>query len=92
MSSPEPLLAMRHINKAFSGVPALVDAHLDVGHHEVRALIGENGAGKSTMIKVLTGVYRRDSGEITFDGRPASFASPSQAQRGGIGKILQGIF
>ena len=90
-AGPEPLLAMRHIDKAFSGVPALVDAHLEVGRHEVRALIGENGAGKSTMIKVLTGVYRRDAGEIIFDGQPATFASPSQAQRGGIATIFQEV-
>ena len=87
----EPLLAMSHIDKSFSGVPALVDAHLEVGHHEVRALIGENGAGKSTMIKVLTGVYRRDGGDITFNGQPAAFASPSQAQRGGIATIFQEV-
>ncbi len=82
---------MHHIDKSFSGVPALVDAHLEVGHHEVRALIGENGAGKSTMIKVLTGVYRRDSGDITFAGTPVSFTSPSQAQRGGIATIFQEV-
>ena len=87
----EPLLAMRHIDKSFSGVPALVDASLEVGHGEVRALIGENGAGKSTMIKVFTGVYRRDGGEITFDGGSTSFASPSQAQRGGIATIFQEV-
>jgi ribose transport system ATP-binding protein len=87
----EPMLAMRHIDKAFSGVPALIDAHLEVGQHEVRALIGENGAGKSTLIKVLTGVYRRDGGEITFAGQAAAFASPSQAQRGGIATIFQEV-
>jgi monosaccharide-transporting ATPase len=86
-----PLLSMRSIDKAFNGVPALMDASFEVGHGEVRALIGQNGAGKSTLIKVLTGVYRRDSGDITFDGRPVSFGSPSQAQRGGIATIFQEV-
>jgi monosaccharide-transporting ATPase len=87
----EPLLVMSHIDKAFLGVPALVDATLEVGHREVRALIGQNGAGKSTMIKVLTGVYRRDRGEITLGGQQVRFTSPSQAQRGGIATIFQEV-
>ena len=55
------------------------------------ALVGQNGAGKSTLIKVLTGAYRRDGGEIVFDGRPIDFASPQEAQRGGISTIYQEI-
>ena len=86
-----PLLAMHHIDKSFAGVPALIDANLEVGRAEVRALIGQNGAGKSTMIKVLTGVYKRDGGDITLDGKAVSFGSPSQAQRGGIATIFQEV-
>ena len=55
------------------------------------ALVGQNGAGKSTLIKVLTGAYRRDAGEIVFDGEPIEFASPQEAQRGGISTIYQEI-
>ena len=55
----DPLLVMRDINKRFQGVQALSAASLEVEPGEIMALIGENGAGKSTMIKVLTGAYRR---------------------------------
>jgi len=58
------LLSMRAISKAFGGIPALASASLEVGHGEVHALVGQNGAGKSTMIKILTGYVARDKGEI----------------------------
>jgi len=86
-----PLLSMHGINKRFAGIPALRAAELTVGQGEVHALIGQNGAGKSTLIKILTGYYTRDSGEIVFDGKPASFASPQEAQRAGISTIYQEI-
>ncbi len=89
--SGEPLLLMEGIDKAFAGVPALRDAWLRVERAEVHALIGQNGAGKSTMIKILTGVYGRDAGTIRFDGREVSFGSPQAAQRGGISPIYQEI-
>jgi ribose transport system ATP-binding protein len=82
---------MQQITKSFNGVPALTEAHLDVGPAEVRALIGQNGAGKSTMIKVLNGVYRKDSGAVSFRGSEVSFSSPSAAQRGGIATIFQEV-
>jgi ribose transport system ATP-binding protein len=82
---------MRGIEKAFSGVPALGGASLEVLPGEVMALVGQNGAGKSTMIKVLTGAHARDAGEILFEGRPAAFASPQAAQAGGISTIYQEI-
>ena len=86
-----PLLRMQGIDKAFGGVPALAQASLEVLPGEVHALIGQNGAGKSTMIKILTGAYQRDGGEIVFDGRPIAFASPQAAQAGGISTIYQEI-
>ena len=64
-----PLLVMRDIDKRFQGVHALATASLEVEPGEVMALVGQNGAGKSTMIKVLTGAYRRDGGSIAFGGR-----------------------
>ena len=82
---------MRGINKSFLGVPALRDAHFEVAHGEVHALIGQNGAGKSTMIKVLTGVYTRDSGRIEFDGREVTFSSPHAAQLAGLSTIYQEV-
>src|SRR5260221_10210235 len=92
-SSPSlsPLLVMRGIEKRFNGVPALSGASLEVGRGEVHALIGQNGAGKSTMIKILTGYYTKDAGEIWFNGAPFHADSPKNAQAGGIRTIYQEI-
>jgi galactofuranose transport system ATP-binding protein len=87
----DPLLVMRDVNKRFQGVQALSAASLAVEPAEIMALVGENGAGKSTMIKVLTGAYRRDSGSILFGGEPVEYASPQHAQHGGISTIYQEI-
>jgi ribose transport system ATP-binding protein len=86
-----PLLSMHGIDKRFAGIPALRSAELVVEKGEVHALIGQNGAGKSTMIKILTGYYRKDAGEILFDGKPVEFSSPQEAQRSGISTIYQEI-
>jgi galactofuranose transport system ATP-binding protein len=86
-----PLLSMRDISKHFGGTAALTRASLEVAPGEVHALIGQNGAGKSTMIKILTGYYRKDEGEITFNGRPFEVHSPKAAQAGGISTIYQEI-
>jgi monosaccharide-transporting ATPase len=87
----DPLLVMRDINKRFQGVQALSAASLEVDPGEIMALVGQNGAGKSTMIKVLTGAYRRDSGSILFAGRPIDFVSTQAAQRGRVSTIYQEI-
>ncbi|MDE0209631.1 MAG: sugar ABC transporter ATP-binding protein, partial [Boseongicola sp.] len=84
-----PLLEMTGIDKAFSGVSALVQARLEVRPGEVHALIGQNGAGKSTLIKILTGAYRRDGGSVALDGAQVSFSSPRQSQDAGIATIYQ---
>jgi ribose transport system ATP-binding protein len=86
-----PLLSMQGIDKQFLGVPALREARFEVARGEVHALIGQNGAGKSTMIKVLTGVYPRDSGRIEFDGREVAFSSPHAAQLAGLSTIYQEV-
>ncbi|MDX6301975.1 MAG: galactofuranose transport system ATP-binding protein [Nocardioidaceae bacterium] len=82
---------MRGINKAFVGVPALIDVDFEVAHGEVHALIGQNGAGKSTLIKVLTGVHTLDAGRIEFDGREVAFSSPHAAQLAGLSTIYQEV-
>ena len=82
---------MRGIGKKFGHVPALIDASLEVLPGEVMALVGQNGAGKSTMIKVLNGFVARDAGDITYSGRPWAATSPQMAQRGGISTIFQEI-
>src|SRR6202011_6140878 len=91
-SAPDSLLLdMRSIEKRFNGVPALSGASLEVAPGEVHALIGQNGAGKSTMIKILTGYYTKEAGEIWFNGAPFHANSPKNAQAGGISTIYQEI-
>ena len=85
------LLEMTGIVKRYPGVRALELASLRVASGEIHALIGQNGAGKSTMLKVLTGATRRDAGGIRFDGRDVDFASPQAAQLGGISTIYQEV-
>jgi monosaccharide-transporting ATPase len=91
MPPTDSLLVMHDIDKRFQGVKALSAASLEVDPGEIMALVGQNGAGKSTLIKVLTGAYSRDGGAITFGGERIDFASPQQAQRGGISTIYQEI-
>ena len=85
------LLDMSGIDKRFSGIPALQGASLHVAAGEVHALVGQNGAGKSTIIKILTGYYRKDAGQAVFDGAPFEVASPQAAQAAGISTIYQEI-
>ena len=82
---------MHNISKAFAGIPALSAASLSVQAGEVHALIGQNGAGKSTMIKILTGYVSRDAGDISFDGAAFEARSPQDAQAKGISTIYQEI-
>jgi ribose transport system ATP-binding protein len=89
--SVEPLLSMHAISKSFGGVPALREASLEVMPAEIMALVGQNGAGKSTMIKILNGAYQKDAGDIAFDGKPWHAHSPQQAQRSGVSTIFQEI-
>ena len=76
------VLTMRGISKQFPGVRALHNVDFTLRKGEIHALMGENGAGKSTFIKVLTGVYSKDSGEIKIDNcrESISIKSPQDAQ------------
>ncbi|CAM3789771.1 ribose ABC transporter ATP-binding protein RbsA [Rouxiella silvae] len=85
----QPLLQLSGIDKAFPGVKALSGAALSVYPGKVMALVGENGAGKSTMMKVLTGIYQKDAGSVHFLGKEASFNGPKDSQEAGIGIIHQ---
>lgn len=85
----QPLLQLSGIDKAFPGVKALSGAALSVYPGKVMALVGENGAGKSTMMKVLTGIYQKDAGSVHFLGKEASFNGPRDSQAAGIGIIHQ---
>ena len=83
----EALLQLKGIDKAFPGVKALSGASLNVYAGRVMALVGENGAGKSTMMKVLTGIYTRDAGSLLWLGKEITFNGPKSSQEAGIGII-----
>lgn len=83
------ILEMKGIDKRFQGVHALKQCNLELRKGEVHALVGENGAGKSTMMKVLTGIYQADEGEIIYNGKPVAFKGPKEAQEAGISIVHQ---
>lgn len=85
----EPLLQLKDIEKSFPGVKALSGASLNVYPGRVMALVGENGAGKSTMMKVLTGIYTKDAGSLMWLGKETSFKGPKYSEQAGIGIIHQ---
>ncbi|BDH47762.1 ribose import ATP-binding protein RbsA [Salmonella enterica subsp. enterica serovar Choleraesuis] len=85
----EALLELKGIDKSFPGVKALSGAALNVYPGRVMALVGENGAGKSTMMKVLTGIYSKDAGSLRWLGNEVSFSGPRDSQAAGIGIIHQ---
>jgi len=84
-------LELRSITKTFPGVKALDRVHFQLKPGEIHALMGENGAGKSTFIKVITGVHEPDEGEIWLDGRKVRFRNPREAQEAGIAAIYQHV-
>ena len=77
------------VGKSFGGVVALSDASFEATFGEVHALVGENGAGKSTVIKILSGVVRPDVGTLTVAGVPLDIASPQAARERGIATVFQ---
>jgi ABC-type sugar transport system ATPase subunit len=80
---------MRRITRRFPGVMALDGVDFTLRRGEVHALLGENGAGKSTLIKIIGGAVRRDGGEMSLEGRPVDFQTPSAALDAGIAVIYQ---
>src|SRR5580698_7568595 len=83
-----PLLQVTGLQKSYS-VPVLVDFDFDLRHGEVHALVGSNGAGKSTFARILCGLTPRDGGEIQFRGETYSPHSKGDAERAGIVMVLQ---
>jgi len=84
-----PVVSMDMITKTFPGVVALDQVKLDLYPGQVTALVGENGAGKSTTVKILTGIYKPDGGAIRINGTPTVFANPNAASEMGITAIHQ---
>jgi len=84
-----PLVALKDIRKAFGAVVSLRGVSVDILPGETFALLGDNAAGKSTLMKVLTGVYQPDAGTIELDGEPVVFPSPALSRARGIEMIYQ---
>lgn len=83
------ILQMNDIDIHFPGVHALKKCKLDLRRGEVLALVGENGAGKSTMMKILTGIYQNYEGEVLFNGQKVHFSNIREAQKTGISIVHQ---
>jgi ribose transport system ATP-binding protein len=83
------LLEVQEMTRRFPGVLALNNVDFDVRAGEVHALVGENGAGKSTMINILAGVLQPSGGKMLLDGNPVVFHNPADTQRAGISVIFQ---
>jgi rhamnose transport system ATP-binding protein len=84
-----PLLEVRAVSKSFGAVAAVAGVSFPLYAGETHALVGENGAGKSTIVKMLAGVHRPDAGTLLLDGEPVAFASPADAKAAGIAVIYQ---
>ncbi len=89
MSDLKPVLQGRGLVKRYGRVTALDHADFELYPGEVLAVIGDNGAGKSTMIKAVSGAVVPDEGEVLLEGRPVNFASPIQAREHGIETVYQ---
>jgi simple sugar transport system ATP-binding protein len=91
VSATTPLVRIERIRKEFGGVVALEEVTLDVNPGDIVALVGDNGAGKSTVVKCIAGVYAPTSGQILLEGEAVHFSSPLDARSQGIEAIFQDL-
>lgn len=87
----QPLLSLRGIAMSYGAVAALRGVDLDIHAGEVLALCGDNGAGKSSLVKILAGAQRPTGGTVSLDGAPVAFRSPQDALRRGVATIYQDL-
>jgi simple sugar transport system ATP-binding protein len=91
VAAAAPILEMKNIEKHFGNIIALAGVSFDVRPGECHCLLGDNGAGKSTFIKTMSGVHKPTSGEILFEGKPMSFSTPRDAMEAGIATVFQDL-
>jgi D-xylose transport system ATP-binding protein len=89
--SSEPLLQLRNLGKSFGPVHALSGINLDIPAGQVTALVGDNGAGKSTMIKTISGIWEPSDGEMIWNGKPVHLHGPRDATDLGIATVYQDL-
>lgn len=89
MPANEPLLEVRNLRKHFGGIQAVKGVSFSVYPGEVVALVGDNGAGKSTIIKMISGAYKRDDGDILWRGQSVNVQDPDEARHMGIETMYQ---
>ncbi len=87
----EPILTARGLVKRYGRVTALDNADFDLMPGEILAVIGDNGAGKSSLIKAISGAVTADEGEIRLEGKPIAFTSPMEARESGIECVYQNL-
>lgn len=86
-----PLLEARGVSKYFGNVIALKDISIEVNDGQVTCVLGDNGAGKSTFIKILSGVHQHDEGDLLMNGEPTRLSSPREARERGIATVFQDL-
>ncbi len=91
MSNQKPLLEMKNIVKDFGGLRALDNVNLTINPGEVLGLVGENAAGKSTLIKIMTGVYSKTGGDIIWEGQKVEINNRADSLKLGIDAIYQNL-
>jgi ABC-type sugar transport system ATPase subunit len=89
--NPGPALSLRNIHKSFGGIVAVEDLSLDIQRGEIVALVGDNGAGKSTVVKIVAGMHQPTSGEICLAGEVVYLTDPSQSQAKGVQTVYQDL-
>src|SRR2546427_9157634 len=89
MTEPQPIFSLERASKAFGAIRALEDVSIDLNAGEVHAVVGENGAGKSTFVKILGGVHLPDAGRLRIDGGEVVLQGPAAARDAGVAIIYQ---
>ena len=84
-----PLIEFRNVYKYFGGLCAINNVSLRVARGEVIGLVGDNAAGKSTLMKIISGVHRPTRGQLLVEGRPVEFRSPRDAREAGVEMVFQ---
>lgn len=88
---PEAVLGLEHVSKHFGSITALDDVSLRLRPGEVLALVGDNGAGKTTIVRLLSGLFKPDSGSVIVGGTPTVLQHPDQVIKAGVATVFQDL-